>query len=1270
MTSLSTQRTAAGAGVVLALRFVATAVLNYGFGIALIWLLPRSDFGAASVLQNMLLLAAAVLAGGFPWVLARATARADTQGGGSSGPVFRAALIGNLTLGAVLATVAAATQIVPTDSWVLVAALMATIVVISVNTVLGGALQGSRRFDAIGITQTAEVAVKAGLGLGAVALLGLGVTGVGLGFLAGSLVASGLSLRGLRDRLPGRGPVEGRWTFVLALPMGVGTTCFALLVTVDVLALSVLGSGSGVTTATIAIYQAAVILARAPYFLAEALGDAAFPHIARSSGSAAAHAWFSAAFRWLPLALIPVQLVLLVSPGPILRLFLPAEYDEAAGLVRLITVGTLGLMVTTLLLKTLYATGFAVAVARRLPLAAGIEIAALLLLVPWIGEYGAAIAFALGSWAAAGLLAGAYFGHHRTTRFPVTTITRYVGALGVLVAGLVVANSVSEPFDLLLLPAALAGYVGAAVRFGLARDTDLERARHVLDGLKRVGGRIRDHAGRRWRVAALSTCQRALAVGVTIAFVATMFLWNLSKSPDTQYDEIVYTTAAQHVAQGWNLTWTGQPIFVHPPLSFLAQAGWLLLLGRADADLPAAIEATRLLTAVVTVVDVLLLVVLVSRLMPNAGRRRRHVLLIALVALAATDPILLRYGRLDVIEPFAVLACLVTLNLALVLRHRPAAVFVPVVGLVTGIALLTKEIGIFMLVTPLLHAALGRDGERVRTAAGALVVGVGLWLLFPLWAVQLGLLSTFADVKLATFERLLGLSQITGWNRPGASFPSAVVDQAGQYISSYVVLVGGAAAVLWLLLHRLGDTSRWLLAWLFTSYAFAAYTVFLGTLNEQFFMYVLPAALAGSVLVADAVVATRAGRRFSTRLLPRRPPLRALVSPMAALVVVVGFALVSWARFYLPQNDGLIRAAAFVRATVPACSAVNATGDAEKFDFLLPGYTVTDFATGPGALSHGVNLFFLSDKDATERYGNATPELAAWVRSSGVKLVEFPSATYRGVELWQVPADNRDPLAGVEPVAGGSFIVTEGSRCSGFAVVDGPAGNFASGWADMGGKGAAGSPITESWTAAGRSYQAFEGVALATTPGDASVGALPIVRELFERVPEVYRQGGLPPVTVGSRSGRPADAARLALLTDRAIAAAYLGAGVSTDADAVARASGRFGEPLGPAVMMPDGQVRQAFAAAVLEHPVASDEVRLTPVGPRAIAAGILVPSPEAVRPAAPPPIPADNGPVQPTTVEPFVTSLATALGVFAVVAALVAWRRRRGAPAAERVVS
>ncbi|AGL17162.1 oligosaccharide flippase family protein [Actinoplanes sp. N902-109] len=1171
MPDLRTERTAAGGGVVLMLRFAATSVLNYGFGVALAWLLPRSEFGAVSVLQNVLLLAGMVLGAGMPWVLARTIAR-DPDGWP---PVFRSAIAVNLAIAVVLAGTLVVLQatprhVLPDASPGVTVVVALTVLLLAVVAALGGALHGSRRFDGLGAMQTAEIAVKAVAGLALVALAGLGAAGVALGFLAGAAAAIGCAGWALRDRLPGWGPFAGAAVTRQALPAGAGTGSIAFLVTLDVLVLSVLGRGFGISTAALAAYQVAVILARIPYYLANAMGDAAFPSMATGRTRRESHEWFVAVLRWVLLALVPLQLVLLIAPATPLRVLFPGGYADAATLIRVLTAGTVALIAADLLVKALYAQGLAGAVARRAPIAVLVQLTGLLLLVPRWGTTGAAVAFALGATTGAVLLAAVYLTYHRPGRVAGGTFAAYAVATGTLIATLLFAPRLPAPADLLGIAAALAAYVGLVVGLGLIRPREIAHVRAV----------------------AARFARRSFLAPVCVLVTAVALLWNLWSSPDSQYDEVVYTRAAQQVATTGELTWTGRPMFVHPPLSFLAQAGWLRTLGLDTAALGDAIIGSRVLAALAAAACVLVLAALVRRLVPMAGLRRRAVLTAAVVLLAATDPILLRYGRMAVIEPFALLGCLVTLWLAVALWRGPVLRYVVLVGAATGLTLLTKEVALFLLLTPAVFGLLGRDRAGLRRAGAALLTGLAVWLLFPLWAVQLGLGGEFLDVKVATAQRLLGTVQITGWNRPETSFAGAVLDQAGQYATSYLLLAAGAAALVWLVLRRPPESARWLLAWLLTSYGFGAYTVLLGTLNEQFFVYLMPAAITGTVLVADAVTSAA-----------RRPVLVAV--PLAAVLAV---AAVSWGRFLLPRNDALLRATALVRATVPVCEPVNASGDPDKYQHLLPGYTVTSYAVGPAAVADGVHLFFLSDKDAALRYGTSNPQLTDWIRGNGTRVARFPSATYQGLELWRVPMNPGDPLADVRATSAGSFALT--SACTGFPV---------NGRWD---KTQTGSPLTAGWAG----NQVFEGVV--RTPD----GPLPVVARLARTA--AYRDAQLPPPDRADRR-----------LSDPVIAAA---------------ATRELGAPLGPPATMADGQVRQPFAAAVLQHAPGSTVVSLAPVGRLALAEGLVDPPAAARLPQPAPALPTVAGPQEPSSVTPFLRSGAAALAAAALALLLTRVRRRR----------
>jgi O-antigen/teichoic acid export membrane protein len=484
MPSLTRERSAAAGGVVLMLRFGVGAALNYALGVGLAWMLTPAQFGSVSVLQSILLLCAALLAAGFPWALAGAVARAEGRLGVDA--AYRAALAGNLALGAGLALAVVAAQaargVVPGASVATIAAIAATIAVTAVSTTLQGALHGERRFDGLSLAQTADIGVKAALTLVLIGLVQLRVGGVAAGFLGGAIVAAAVGAWALRDRLPGPGPLAWRATAAPALSMAVATSAVALVLTSDVIALGLAGVGA----ADVATYQAAAVLARAPYFVAEALGGAVFPFVAKAETADGVRSWFLAAYRWVPLALVPVQLILLVAPGTALALLFPPPYERGAGILRVLAIGTLGLLTADMLLKTLYARGLAASLARRAPLALAVEAVALAVAVPRWGTMGAAVAFAAASWVGAALLGHLFIVRYGASwpgrRFAV----RYALALAPLV-GLLAAADAGPPVPALAaIAAGLALYAVIAVRARLVRDEDLRRAGALLRRLRPV----------------------------------------------------------------------------------------------------------------------------------------------------------------------------------------------------------------------------------------------------------------------------------------------------------------------------------------------------------------------------------------------------------------------------------------------------------------------------------------------------------------------------------------------------------------------------------------------------------------------------------------------------------------------------------------------------------------------------------------------------------------------------------------------------------------
>jgi O-antigen/teichoic acid export membrane protein len=1253
---------AAAGSVILVARFAAAAMLNYAFGIGLAWLLVPSKFGIASAVQNVFLLAAGLLTAGLPWALAVRIAQThgDQQ---AAKPEFRAALITNLGLGLLLGAAfmgaqLSVLQLVPTRSLALNLIVAAEMPVLAVNSTLAGAAQGSRRFGGLGAMQGGEILVKCVAAVFLVAVLHAGPTGVALSFLLGTLGSVLIGVWTNKGLLPGRGPLASLSFLADSGSIWFASASITFLITADLLGLEVVGKAAGVTAAVLGGYQACSLLARASFYVSNALADAVFPFIAHSESRREKHRWFLAAARWVPLLIVPIQVGLLIAPGPVLRLFLPHHYSAAHALLRVLAAGTLGALMADMLMKSLFAMGFGRQIGRRMPIAVMVEMTCLITLVPGYGALGAAYAYLIASYASVMVLVPVYLKAFQVRLPSLRQLAAYATGLAPTTVMFALADRAPNLLAWLLIVAGACLFIFPARWMRLITDADIS----FLRGLRaRWAARARFAASARssglraalradWRLAAFCTCAAAVAL-----------LYNIFASPDVLYDEAAYTFAARQVALGWHLTLSNQPLFVHPPLMFLLQAAWLRLTGHASVPLASAIRAARLLSASIGVADVLLIAALGYRLASGADPRQRRVVTGVIAVIAALDPVLTRYDRQDVIEPFALCLSLLTLHAAWRLRDRGALAYVSVTGVLGGLALLTNQITACLIAVPLLFALLERNRPLFRRSLAALGIAVAFLFLFLLWAVELGLVGSFVNIQTATLRRVVGLVQITGLNVPGVSLAGALGRSVVHYSSSYIVLAAGFGALAWCWSRRNTTNGNFLTAWLTASYAVGGYIVAVGTLNEQFFVYLLPASIVGSVLLADAFLAGWVRRIARTRV-RRGDSGRVTGLPLAIVAAgctgLVGLSAASWVTNYSGASDGVMLADRFIAAALPACATVNASGDREKYSYLLAGRRFAYFSVGPAALAHGVHYFLLSPVDAIEREGEMSPALASWIREYGQQLAVFPSQVYETVQLWHVPGSPYDPVADVTDIPGGVYVNTAGSHCGGYSVTNGPRGSYYSAYQALGGKGMLGDPLSQPVGSGGGGHeQLFDGAVLAVSPSASpAVRTLPIVAMLAKDSPAAYRRALLPPVRFHATS-----AERRHWLTNPAIRHAYLDGEPMTQRS-YAAAIQRYGEPLGPPAALPGAGVGQAFAGIVLEVPGQGGIAHAATVTPVALTAGVLGVPAQARVPRPPPPLPDPfpAGRPEPTSVKPFVLTLGAALILYGGVVAALA-RQRRG---------
>lgn len=446
--------------------FVAIAILNYLFGVALSWFFTPAQFGVLGVAQALLLLTALIVGSGFAWSAAHDFAASGVTS--ETRRRFRAAWLANVALGLSLGAglwIAYALDWLPLGpAYRTVMPLIGlTTILLAARSVVNGAVRGTYSFGSLAVNQVGEVVIKAGTGL-VLVVAGFGVPGVMAGFALGTTAALVHSFWISHPvRLwRGKGWAD-RGVLIATAPLFVGMLGTALILNLDILGLKLL-SPPGRGDELAGFYQAAVILARAPVFVAQSLSLVLFSYIARTKGplqtvERPAGSYMQGAVRTWARLLLPVSLALALAPRAALSIFFPSRYQAAAPALQLAAAGGALLTLVTLLSPAFQAAGDR----RRPAIAAGLatvsQLIVLIWLVPRWGAVGAAFSLlAAGVVASIGL--GPSVGEHLGPKFSNARRWRPLDFLRAALPMLALA------VPLIMLPDG--GPAAAILKFGLA----------------------------------------------------------------------------------------------------------------------------------------------------------------------------------------------------------------------------------------------------------------------------------------------------------------------------------------------------------------------------------------------------------------------------------------------------------------------------------------------------------------------------------------------------------------------------------------------------------------------------------------------------------------------------------------------------------------------------------------------------------------------------------------------------------------------------------
>lgn len=487
-------------------------------------------------------------------------------------------------------------------------------------------------------------------------------------------------------------------------------------------------------------------------------------------------------------------------------------------------------------------------------------------------------------------------------------------------------------------------------------------------------------------------------IPVIAALLARLALY--PRSFDLFGDEFIYTATGRSVVNGGFPRFHGDLFFLHGPVFFYLEAGWMRLLG-GQHNLLGWIYEMRLLNTVLAAATAAVIVLLAAR----AGRLRAGA---AAGLLYALDPFCIRENDRVLLETTMMLLVLLgyLLFTSLIGRSvsRGTAVRAAGAGLIFGLAVLTKDEAALLTILPLLAAAALRWGPSralTRLTIGATMLPYAVYLVV---VAANGHMYAWWVAKTVGIKRMLGLIQATGFHsRGGGSLLARLLAEGPYFATTYAILALAVPATV-LLLRRGGQLPRMLALFYCAAAVALGYALVGGTLEEQeLYLLIVPSVLAipvAATLVLDGGVFWK------------KPVTRTVAVPLvAALVLVLSANLATFSQWLRQPDDGLSRMLFYMAIHVPPSATVTDASGSDIMRYALAGrYHFVPTATATDARSRdNVSYVVVPWAEITGGYSDLTVPQARRLVSHGRLMFSFHGRTYGDLALYLLPADRQRP---------------------------------------------------------------------------------------------------------------------------------------------------------------------------------------------------------------------------------------------------------------------
>jgi 4-amino-4-deoxy-L-arabinose transferase-like glycosyltransferase len=507
-----------------------------------------------------------------------------------------------------------------------------------------------------------------------------------------------------------------------------------------------------------------------------------------------------------------------------------------------------------------------------------------------------------------------------------------------------------------------------------------------------IGRRLRAHP-------VLMTC----LVLVTITAVAVLVRsYRLGPSFGLFVDEITYLHIGRSMATDGSVNLYGEPFFLHPPLFFVFEA-LVLWVVQMPEDVFGEIYRMRYLSVAFAGASAGTILTLVHR------STLSWISAAVAAGFYAIDPFAVKITSRVLLEPAAGLWVLLGYSVLVVSltssdrraphgesrtitdRRSTRPLLWIAAGVFFGLAVLTKEpVALFTLVPLAAAAVLGWVPRRQALMTG--VVAIITYLPYPIYAASRGEWATYLEQKFTGVLRLGGVVQMTGFNVEGSvPFAERVIERLDTFAGTYAILAFGVFAIPYLLL-RGRSAERLLALWAGSAYTYGGFSIIQGTLEEQFFYYVL---LPGLIVAVIAI--HRAGYERQVHIRPVR------LATVGCLLLYLGFSGAAWYEVRTQRDDSYAQLATHLAREAPEGVGIAVGATSETAQFVLRPWAPALVSDPDSIVALDLSYVVVGTKSLKDGTANAAPDLFEFLAEHGELRFRDDGRTVGTLLLYEVP---------------------------------------------------------------------------------------------------------------------------------------------------------------------------------------------------------------------------------------------------------------------------